>query len=192
MSNATDGARISSLPVDPMFLDRWSPRSFGGGPLSQELVHTLFEASRWAPSARNQQPWMFVYADSEPGLARIRELLVEGNRLWAGKAPLLAILFARVRNDQGEENRWAPFDAGAAWMSLAIQARKLGLYSHAMGGFHDERACAALDMDPAQWKAMAAIAVGEKRELSALPAQLQEREKPSDRKMLSEVARRIG
>ena len=36
--------------------DRWSPRSFSDQEVSQEQLNKLFEASRWAPSAMNEQP----------------------------------------------------------------------------------------------------------------------------------------
>jgi nitroreductase len=184
-------ARQSELPVAPMFLDRWSPRAFKPDPLSPREVATLFEAARWAPSGGNSQPWLFLYADTPEELPRFQALLVDANRLWADRAPLLAILFARRKN-RGEENRWAPFDAGAAWMALALQARQMGLHAHAMAGFHEDQAYQALGLDPAEWKAMVAIAVGRHGDPAQLPDNLRARETPSDRKPLSEVAQRFG
>jgi len=191
MTATAETARTSPLPIDPMFLDRWSPRAFRKDPLPAREVETLFEAARWAPSASNQQPWMFLYADDEAGLARLRPVLVEFNRAWADQAPLLTVVFARTRNEKGEENRWAPFDAGAAWMSLALQARKLGLYAHAMGGFDEEKVYEALGVDRTQWRAMTVVAVGRHGDPTALSAKLQARESPSQRKPLAEVARRV-
>jgi len=53
------------------------------------------------------------------------------------------LIFAIARRkfqQSGQENRHALFDTGAAWMSLALQARKLGLYAHSMAGFDVEKA----------------------------------------------------
>ncbi len=183
--------RVSGLPVDPMFLDRWSPRAMSPEPIAERDVQTLLEAARWAPSASNQQPWMFLWATDEAGRARIRSTLVEFNQGWAHAAPLLVVLLARTRNDKGEENPWAGFDSGAAWMSLALQARRLGLYAHAMGGFDEEKVYQALGVDRRQWSPMAVIAVGRHGDPGSLPPQLQARERPSERKPLEEIARRV-
>ncbi|MGC4120384.1 MAG: nitroreductase family protein [Myxococcales bacterium] len=184
--------RTSTLPVDPLFLDRWSPRALSPEPISERDVQTLFEAARWAPSASNQQPWMFLFADDEAGRARVRSTLAEFNQQWANTAPLLVVLMARKTNDKGEANDWAGFDSGAAWMSFALQARKLGLYAHAMGGFDEEKVYEVLQVDRTQWAPMAVIAVGRHGNPATLPPKLQAREKPNERKPLEEIVRRIA
>jgi hypothetical protein len=52
--------RVAEAPVDPAFLKRWSSRAFSSEPLSLETLRSLFEAARFAPSAGNLQPWLFV------------------------------------------------------------------------------------------------------------------------------------
>ncbi len=133
--------RTPDWDIDSMFTDRWSPRAFLPDPLPEHQVQTLFEAARWAPSCYNEQPWLFIYATEPEARKRLAACLVAKNQLWASHAPLLMFILAR-RNFQktGKENRHAPYDAGAAWMALALQARKLGLYAHAMAGFNLEKA----------------------------------------------------
>jgi len=104
--------------------------------------------------------------------------------------PLLAFLFAKRKNSRGAENRWSPFDAGAAWMSLALQARKLGLHAHAMAGFLEDRVYEALKVDRGEWQAMVAVAVGRRADRAQLSEKLAAREAPNARKPLSEIARR--
>lgn len=174
--------------VDPMFVDRWSPRALSEEPLADEELQALFEAARWAPSCMNEQPWCFVYARRPEDLERFRPVLVEGNRLWADRAPLLILLFSRKDfAATGKSNRHFGFDAGAAWMSLALQARKLGLYAHAMAGFSTEKAHEVAGVSE-DWRAMAAIAVGRYGKVEDLPEDLREREHPSGRKGLAELA----
>ena len=181
--------RIPDWDIDSMFTDRWSPRAFSSDPLSDREVQTLFEAARWAPSCYNEQPWRFVYATEPEERAKLVSCLVAKNQLWAGRAPLLMFILAR-RNFQktGKENRHAPYDAGAAWMALALQARKLGLYAHAMAGFSQEKAYEVLGASREEYLVMAAIAVGRKTEDSGLPDDLRAMENPNSRKPHAEVA----
>lgn len=38
--------RQADHPIDPIFLERWSPRAMSGEPLSEREILTLFEAAR--------------------------------------------------------------------------------------------------------------------------------------------------
>ena len=58
----TSNGRTADYPIDPIFLNRWSPRSFTGETISDADLALLFEAARWAPSSSNIQPWRFLYA----------------------------------------------------------------------------------------------------------------------------------
>lgn len=173
-----------------MFVDRWSPRAFSGEPLSQTTIDSLFEAARWAPSSSNGQPWLFIYAAEPEARKRFVSILAEGNQVWARHAPLLVMAFARrAFAKTGKPNRHAQFDTGSAWVSVAFEARKLGLYAHGMAGFSEDLAYERLKVARDDYEAMAAIAIGHPGDVSELPPHLQAREIPSERKPLSEVAR---
>ena len=181
--------RTTDADVDPLFPERWSPRSFLSEPLPGNHIQSLFEAARWAPSCYNEQPWMFIYATSPEDRDRFLGALVEKNRIWAAKAPVLAFALARKRFEEGgRENRHACFDTGAAWMSLALQARKIGLYAHAMAGFSQEKAYDILCVSKDQYDIIAAIAIGKKGDPASLPEELRIRESPNLRKPLSGIA----
>ena len=182
-------ARTASAPVDDLFLQRWSPRAFSNEALSADDVAALFEAARWSPSCFNEQPWLFVYGTNDEDRGRIADLLVDANRVWAEKAPLLGVVFARrsfTRN--GNPNRWGSFDSGAASFALALQAHQRGLATHFMGGFDEAASYEALGVSSNEYEAMAAFAVGRKGDPSGLPAELQEREAPSERRSREEIA----
>jgi nitroreductase len=189
MSSPLSNSRTPEVDIDPMFTDRWSPRSFAPEPLSDEELQSLFEAARWAPSCYNEQPWLFIYAVSEGDRQRFATALVEQNRLWASRAPVLLFVVARLefaRN--GKANRHAIFDAGAAWMSLALQARKRGLYAHAMAGFSVERAHEVLAVPRQGYEIMAAVAIGRRDDPALLPAPVAANEAPNGRRPLVDVA----
>ena len=193
MNDAAPNPRRAEAEVDPRFLDRWSPRAFLSDPVPEESIRSLFEAARWAPSAMNEQPWLFLYAVSEEERARFLEPLVEGNRVWAKRAPLLLYVLARrTFETSGKPNRTALFDTGAAWISLALEARRLGLYAHGMAGFDQEKAHRILGAPEEAYEVIAAVAIGRKGARSDLPEELAAREEPSGRKPLASVARRGG
>ena len=183
MERTTDYSQL-----DAQFLNRWSPRSFLSDPLTDEEIMTLFEAARWSPSCFNEQPWLFVFARSDR-LPAFQSVLMEMNQQWANQAPLLIIVFARRNSERnGKPNDQAEFDAGSAWMALALQAQKLGLACHAMAGFEEDKAYEVANVDREQFNAMCVVAVGRQGPKDQLAPDFQEREAPSDRKALLEIA----
>ena len=181
--------RLPDAEVDAQFVERWSRRAISERPLSTAQIQSLFEAARWAPSANNLQPWLFVYASQSESLARARELLVPSNQRWANRAPLLVFVFARKRHAETlAPLRTAAFDTGAAWQSLALQAHKLGLSTRAMGGIHHDRVHEALGVPVDDFESMIGIAIGYPDSRDVLPGDLHEKEQPNARKATKEFA----
>jgi nitroreductase len=184
-------ARSPTAPVDPRFVARWSPRSFLSDSLEAGQVASLFEAARWSPSCYNEQPWRFVYAtaDARRDHERIAGLLVEANRVWAARAPLLGVVFARRSfTHNGKPNRHGGFDCGAASLALVLQANELGLHAHFMAGFDADASYDALNVPRDDHEAFAAFAIGVRGPADALPEPYRGREQPSDRKPHGEIA----
>lgn len=184
----TSTPRAAAAQVDPLFIDRWSPRSFAAEPLTDSEIASMFEGARWTPSSFNGQPWLFLYETDGPARPLFDSVLMPGNRLWASKAPLVGFIYANTRLPDGREPRTAQFDTGAAWMALALQARLLGIYTHAMAGIDRGAAHAKLGVDAEHYTVMCGFAAGRIGPRAALPAELQQREQPSDRKPLAEIA----
>ncbi len=177
--------RIPAHPIEPHFVERWSPRAFTGETLTPAEMHRLFEAARWAPSSNNRQPWRFVYGlRGTPAFTAIFDLLVPFNQIWTAQASALIAVFAKTKSDSGEEWRTASFDTGAAWMSLALQAHAQGLITHGMAGILADKMNEALSA-PSDWLPQCIVAVGRRGAPDQLPEKLRERENPSDREPLS-------
>jgi nitroreductase len=185
--------RHADHPVDPMFLNRHSPRAFTEATLTEAEVLTLLEAARWAPSGSNLQPWRFVWAlRGDAGFATIADTLAASNRVWAEKAAALIVIASNsvlLRDGEAHPHPSHAFDAGAAWMSLALQAHLMGLKAHAMGGFDKARAAASLHL-PAGHDLHAVVAVGQMGAPDLLPEAFRPREVPSTRVPLADIARR--
>ena len=129
--------------IHELLRTRYSPRAFADRPVPAEALRSLFEAARWAPSSRNEQPWRFVVATREDreSFDRLAALLDPGNQRWAPRAPVLAIATTHSRFDEtGKTNRHAWYDVGLAVAQLTAQASAAGLAVHQMGGFDGEAA----------------------------------------------------
>ncbi|WLS06658.1 nitroreductase family protein [Shinella sumterensis] len=178
--------RKADHTIDPIFLDRWSPRAFTGETMPQETLLSLFEAARWAPSAANSQPWHFVYGHrGTEAFDTIFNTLFEGNRRWADKASVLVAIVSQthIPNAEGELRPafTHAFDTGAAWAYLALEATRAGYYAHAMGGVDREALKEVLGI-PDNFRVEAALAIGKIAPKDTLPEDLMQREVPSTRK----------
>ena len=182
-------ARKAAYDIDPLFLNRWSPRAMSGEALSDEELMPLFEAARWAPSSYNAQQRRFLYARKDtPNWDMFFDLLAGGNKTWAKNAAVLAVVVSRKNFEfNGKPSRTHLFDTGAAWENLALEATRRGLIAHGMQGFDYEKAQQALNV-PDDFEVCAMIAIGKKGKKEDLPENLQKMEQPSDRRPLSEIA----
>jgi len=184
--------RIAYPKVEKLFVDRWSPRAFDGSEMPQEDLDVIFEAAGWAPSAYNVQPWTFLYARrGDANWDLLLGQLIDFNQSWAKDASALVYIVSDklMRSDKGNsDNHSHSFDAGAAWALAALQAQALGYHTHGMTGIKFGEAEAALGV-PDDHRLEAAFVIGKAAGKDILPDFLQEREVPSTRKPVSEIAK---
>jgi nitroreductase len=180
--------RSADHPIDAIFLDRWSPRAMTGDPISERDLNILFEASRWAPSSYNNQPWRILYARRETEhWPLFFDLLVKSNQVWAKNASALLVFISKTTFDfNGKPAITHSFDCGAAWENLALQGSLKGLVVHGMQGFDYERARNELKI-PAEFQVEAMIAVGWPANPEVLPEDLKAKESPSGRRKLEQT-----
>jgi nitroreductase len=180
--------RIADSDIDPLFLNRWSPRAMSGEAMSESDLLRLFEAARWAPSSGNGQPWRFLYARAGTDhFAKFFGLLSEGNRPWCVRAGALAVVLSRKTFEDGRPSPTHSYDTGAAWMSLALQGSILGFVVHGMAGFDRMRARAELSV-PENYDVEAMIALGHPGRIEDLPERYRARDVKSGRKPVREFA----
>lgn len=158
--------------------DRKSLRSYLSKPVEPGKIKSLFEAARWAPSAMNDQPWTYIFATKDQGelWGKLHSVLNDGNKLWAGNAPLLILSMARnTYRNYGTPNSMALYDLGAANAFLSLQATDLGLNAHQIGGYNREKARELLNI-PDTYDLGVIIAVGYPGGPELLPESLRVRE----------------
>lgn len=184
--------------IDPLFLERWSPRAFDGSEVPDADLMTMFEAARWAPSAFNSQPWHFVYAKrGDENWERFLSLLIPFNRGWAQTASVLVFIvsdmmpFTDRHTGEPAPSTTHSFDAGAAWLSLALQATRMGYHAHGMSGLEYEIAPAELGLTD-RYHLNAACVIGRIGDPAQLDEKQRAREHPSDRKPQGQFVHRGG
>jgi nitroreductase len=177
--------------VHELIRNRWSPKVFSSRPVLNKDLESILEAARWAASSYNEQPWRFFVARiSDPSAhARFVDILVPANRAWAESAPVLVIMAAkRTFTHNGASNYYGLHDAGQALAHLMLQATALGLHTHAMAGFDQEKARKEIGI-PDDYDIGAAVAIGYLGDMNALPEQARKSElSKRQRKPLNEIA----
>ncbi|MDB5780326.1 nitroreductase family protein [Caballeronia mineralivorans] len=187
----TEKIAPTEVAIDPLLAGRWSPRAISNQAVSRELLHSVLEAARWAPSSYNMQPWRFLSFDrhhDEAAFQKAFATLVPFNQGWNANVPVLICVLAKTLTPKGDVNRTAPYDAGAAAMSLTLQAHALGLATHQMAGF-DINAFREAFSVPDDVEVIAMIALGHHGDPALLDDVLRERENaPRARAPIGEIA----
>ncbi|MBT3188997.1 MAG: nitroreductase family protein [Anaerolineae bacterium] len=174
--------------VRPFIANRRSPRAFDRDlSVDSEILSSLLEAARWAPSANNIQPWRFIVGQKGDAThKKIASTLSEGNRIWAEHAPLLILNVTQEVGERGKQS-YAWHDLGLATTQMILQASSMELYTHVMAGFSKDEARSAFDI-PIEYMPLTVIAIGYLGDASNLPEKLQKRENaPRLRKPLEEI-----
>lgn len=185
--------RKADHPIHPIFLERWSARSFPGEAMPEADLLTMFEAARWAQSASNHQPWRFSYAlRTDPNWQQYVDFLTEGNQPWAQNAAALVIVASKLKTSPTDGSEPRPIythslDAGAAMQTFTLQASLMGYIAHPMAGIHAGKIREELGIAEDEYKVEAAIAVGRLAPRDMLSERFRGREVQSQRKPLSEI-----
>ena len=191
-ANAKQKSSEINHPVSDLIKNRRSTRIYADELVSEEKIHSLFEATRWAPSSTNEQPWLYLYATKTQTALwnKLIEPLNDSNKIWVKDAPLLILSLARKgfqRN--GRVNAYAMYDLGGANALLALQAVALGLQARQMAGFNHEVARAVLNI-PDDFELGVFMSVGYPGDLENQPEAIRAKElAPRERYLQQEFIR---
>lgn len=172
--------------VSPIFINRWSTRAYEPYNISEDELNTILEAASYAPSANNFQPWRFFVATTEQQKELFLQFIVPRNAEWAKNASALVLLAGESALPEGKVNGMHTFDSGAAWATIAYQAKMLGFSTRAMGGYDREKAKELLNM-PESIVPHIVIAIGKPGSNEHLDESFHAMNKPTTRKPISEL-----
>lgn len=143
-------------------LKRFSCRSFLPDPLSEDVIKTLIEAMRRAPSAGNIQPWFFYIVEN----GKLKALLAKAayGQEFVAEAPVVFVVCsdpAKSAAFYGSRGKalYSIQDTAAVIENLMIAATSLGLGSCWVGAFDEPVASKYLEM-PDNLRPVGIIPVG--------------------------------
>jgi Nitroreductase len=175
--------------LDEIIKSRRSVRNYKTDPVEREKINSILEAARLAPSACNAQPWKFIVVET-PALkdAVVKEglnNLVVSNK-WASECPAIIAVCSKTKflvhniAEKIQDVDYHLIDLGIACEHLVLKAEELGLGTCYIGWFKGKEIKKVLNL-PASYKVECLITLG-------YPKALQKEQKPSPRKILSEIA----
>lgn len=136
---------------------RRSIRKYEDRPVEPELLRSIVETARFAPTWKNTQTARYI-AVTDPDLkARLADCTMgfEGNIRIINSAPVLMVLttlhgragFERDGSfSTSKEDRWEVFDAGICTQTFCLAAHDAGLGTVIMGVFDEAEVAQALDL----------------------------------------------
>lgn len=142
-------------------------RAFDDRPVPEEELECVLECGRYAPSAKEAQPWRFVVVRN--GLTRKRIAEAAFNHPHARTAPVIVAGCARIHSHVSGRGRPShPVDLAAAIQSMVLAAADLGLASAWITGFRESSVRKALGV-PDPVPVVALLALGYPDGLEPLP-----------------------
>lgn len=189
VTDLTSRKADTTAPLIHPLVERWSPRAYDPtAEVSTDVLRTILEAARWAPSANNTQPWRFIVARrGSDAFTTVHDALMGFNQAWADSAAVLIVNIAETADADGKPRPWARYDLGQAVAHLTVQAQHEGLHTHQMGGFDGARIARAFGLAE-HLEVVSVTAIGVLGDVDALPEPLREREiAPRLRKPLDEL-----
>jgi nitroreductase len=141
---------------------RKSIRAYKDDIVSEEDIHTLLEAARWAPSAGNKQPVEIIIVKS----VEQKNKLIEGalGQKFIGQVPVVFVVCADLdrssaRYGERGANLYAIQDAAAATQNILLMATDLNYGTVWVGAFDEEVVSSILKL-PANVRPLAIIPIG--------------------------------
>jgi len=155
-------SRVLSLARNRRIVQRFAER-----PIPHDVLAAVLETARYAPSAKEAQPWRFIVV--REALNRHRIAAAAFNHPHVKTAPIVVVCTARVHSHISGSGRAShPLDLAAAVESMMLAATDLGLASSWITGYREAAVRELLEV-PADVPIVAILALGYPDGVDALP-----------------------
>ena len=142
------------MPLLDTIMTRRSIRKYNAERVPEQMLESILEAGRYAPSADNEQPWHFIV---------ITDSAIKGNlskRRWSGfiKDSAFTVVGCAYAGD-AYSRKWSTIDTTIALQNMVIAAWSLGIGSCWVGDFEEAEVKRMLDV-PKDWRIISLISFG--------------------------------
>jgi nitroreductase len=151
-----------NLDLLDVITKRRSIRSFKKQELSQTIIEKLVEAARWAPSAGNFQPWVFVVASSQKIKQNLSIAAYSQKALEEASIVIVVCVDEkRAAESYGVRGKtlYCIQDTAAAIQNILLTAHSLGLGSCWIGAFKENEIKIVIEA-PKEMRPIALIPIG--------------------------------
>ncbi len=154
--------------------ERRSVRQFRSDKIPERDLTIILDAARWAPSAGNLQPWVFVVVEKEQLKKEISRAAYDQD--FISTAPVVIVVCADVKRSSsvyGERGRslYCIQDTAAATQNILLAAHALGYATCWVGAFKENEVKRLLRL-PEDVRPVAIVPVGVAAYRAAAPARL--------------------
>lgn len=137
-----------------IILSRRSIRCYKKKSLPDDILKTILEAGRVAPSANNRQPWKFIVVTDK----KLKRSLAKGRWNWFIEDSAVTIVGCGYYGDE-EARKWSTIDTTIALQSMVLAAWSMGIGSCWIGDFREDEVKSLLGI-PEDWKVVCLISFG--------------------------------
>ena len=126
------------MSIENAIFKRKSSVNFSNENITDSEIKQIIEASKWAPSSRNNQPWRIIAVNNKSKkFSNLIEALSEGNQDWAKKSGLILVFC--TNEIENEFNPKTFLDIGFSGQNAMLMSTELGLETHPIGGWDEEK-----------------------------------------------------
>lgn len=148
---------IPSTILEKLFTKARTHKGWQSKPVSDDLLQSIYDLAKWAPTSANSNPMRIVYVKSEAAKAKLIPALYGGNVQQVNEAPVTAILAYDGKFYDHLPRLMPAYDARSGFLNhpklveetalrnsslqgayFILAARSLGLDVGAMSGFNNE------------------------------------------------------
>lgn len=90
--SSTRDAALDDTALAQLFTEARSRNAFSDRPVAPELLHRLYDLTKFGPTAANTTPARFLFVTSPEAKARLLPLMSEGNRAKTASAPVTVVV----------------------------------------------------------------------------------------------------
>lgn len=138
---------IPDAALDQLFRKARTVHAFKPVPVTDALIHQLYDLVKWGPTAYNAQPARYVFARSEEAKARLKPAVSSGNTAQTLQAGVTVIVAHDTRFYEHLPTQFPAYDAKPFFEKSAEAAQATAFRNSSLQGAYLILAARSLGLD---------------------------------------------